>query len=207
MRSNNQNKRSRNRGGSNRRQHGGGNPLTRNYESNGPDVKVRGNAATIAEKYVQLSRDAHSAGDSVLEQSYLQFAEHYSRIISAAQAYQQAQNQQRQERQEKEKQEKLRQEKEQAQEQTDEIADEKANNGVASDEQDLTKANEENTEAKDLDDNLEKAPKPKKNRKNQAKAKKLDNTDKKSEQAKEKTAENELPAFLTNEAMNPNMAK
>jgi len=61
------------------------NPLSRNYESNGPDVKVRGNAAHVAEKYVQLARDAHVSGDSVMAENYLQHAEHYFRIVSAAQ--------------------------------------------------------------------------------------------------------------------------
>ena len=61
------------------------NPLSRNFESNGPDVKVRGNAAHIAEKYLQLARDAQSSGDSVMAENYLQHAEHYFRIVSAAQ--------------------------------------------------------------------------------------------------------------------------
>ncbi|MEQ8935536.1 MAG: DUF4167 domain-containing protein, partial [Amphiplicatus sp.] len=65
---------------------GGGNPLSRSYESNGPDVKIRGNAAHIAEKYTQLSRDAASVGDNVMAENYLQHAEHYLRIILAAQA-------------------------------------------------------------------------------------------------------------------------
>jgi hypothetical protein len=67
----------------------GPNPLTRSYESNGPDVKVRGTPQHIAEKYVQLARDAHSASDNVMAESYLQHAEHYYRIIAAAQAAQQ----------------------------------------------------------------------------------------------------------------------
>ncbi|MCF6326972.1 MAG: DUF4167 domain-containing protein [Devosiaceae bacterium] len=67
--------------------------MTRSYESNGPDVRVRGNAAHVAEKYVQLSRDANSSGDSVAAENYLQHAEHYFRIISAAQAQQLAQQQ------------------------------------------------------------------------------------------------------------------
>src|SRR6185312_5629727 len=62
------------------------NPLSRNFESNGPDVKVRGNAAHIAEKYLQLARDAQSSGDPVLAENYLQHAEHYFRIVAAAQA-------------------------------------------------------------------------------------------------------------------------
>lgn len=64
----------------------GPNPLTRNYESNGPDVKIRGSAQQIAEKYAQLARDAQSAGDRVMVENYLQHAEHYNRIIAAAQA-------------------------------------------------------------------------------------------------------------------------
>ena len=62
------------------------NSLNRNYESNGPDVKIRGNAAHIAEKYSTLARDAQSSGDSVIAENYLQHAEHYNRIVLAAQA-------------------------------------------------------------------------------------------------------------------------
>jgi hypothetical protein len=61
----------------------GQNPLTRSFESNGPDVKVRGTPAHIAEKYMQLARDAQSSGDHVLAENYLQHAEHYNRIIFA----------------------------------------------------------------------------------------------------------------------------
>lgn len=89
MRPNNQNK-NRQRGRNGGRKHV--NPLSRNFESNGPDVKVRGNAAHIAEKYLQLARDAQSSGDSVMAENYLQHAEHYFRIVSSAQ---QAQNGQR----------------------------------------------------------------------------------------------------------------
>ena len=81
----NQNNKNRSRG----RNNNGGrkhiNPLSRNFESNGPDVKVRGNAAHIAEKYLQLARDAQSSGDSVMAENYLQHAEHYFRIVAAAQ--------------------------------------------------------------------------------------------------------------------------
>ncbi|MGV2979605.1 DUF4167 domain-containing protein [Camelimonas sp. ID_303_24] len=71
------------RGRSNRK---GPNPLTRSYESNGPDVKIRGTAQHIAEKYAQLARDAQVTGDPVASENYLQHAEHYFRIIAAAQA-------------------------------------------------------------------------------------------------------------------------
>ena len=73
---------------------GGGNPLSRVYESNGPDVKVRGTAQTVADKYLQLGRDAQSAGDIIMAESCFQFAEHYLRIVSAAQAYNQQSQQQ-----------------------------------------------------------------------------------------------------------------
>ena len=57
------------------------------YESNGPDVKVRGTAQTVADKYLQLARDAHSAGDTVMAEGYFQHAEHYLRIVAASQPY------------------------------------------------------------------------------------------------------------------------
>jgi hypothetical protein len=59
--------------------------LARNYESNGPDVKIRGTAAHIAEKYMSLARDALASGDMIAAESYFQHAEHYNRIIMAAQ--------------------------------------------------------------------------------------------------------------------------
>jgi len=77
-------------GGNNNRK--GPNPLTRNYESNGPDVKIRGSAQQIAEKYATLARDAMSSGDRVMAENYLQHAEHYNRIIAAAQAQMPIQN-------------------------------------------------------------------------------------------------------------------
>ena len=61
------------------------NPLTRVYESNGPDVKIRGTASHVAEKYVQLARDAQGSGDPVAAENYYQHAEHYFRLIAAAQ--------------------------------------------------------------------------------------------------------------------------
>jgi hypothetical protein len=76
---NGQNKRMRNR---NRK---GQNPMTRVYESNGPEVKIRGTASHIAEKYLQLARDAQGSGDPVGAENYYQHAEHYFRIIAAAQ--------------------------------------------------------------------------------------------------------------------------
>jgi len=80
---NGQNKRmrGRNRKGGHHHQ----NPLTRVYESNGQDVKIRGTASHIAEKYLQLARDAQSSGDPIAAENYYQHAEHYFRLIAAAQ--------------------------------------------------------------------------------------------------------------------------
>ena len=72
-------------GGSSHSNNGGGNSPNRVYESNGPDVKVRGTAQTVAEKYMQLGRDAQSSGDNVMAESYFQFSEHYFRVMAAAQ--------------------------------------------------------------------------------------------------------------------------
>jgi len=81
---NGQNKqRMRNRNNNNNRR--GQNPMTRVYESNGPDIKIRGTASHIAEKYLQLARDARSSGDPVAAENYYQHAEHYFRLIATAQ--------------------------------------------------------------------------------------------------------------------------
>src|SRR5213075_1386333 len=76
------------RGRNNNQQHNNRrnqNPLTRVYESNGPDVKIRGTANHVAEKYIQLARDATASGDPVAAENYYQHAEHYFRLIVAAQ--------------------------------------------------------------------------------------------------------------------------
>lgn len=49
-------------------------------------MKIRGNASHIAEKYSTLARDALAAGDTITAENFLQHAEHYNRIIMAAQA-------------------------------------------------------------------------------------------------------------------------
>jgi len=83
----NNNKRMRNRNNSNNNNNNrrGQNPMTRVFESNGPDIKIRGTASHVAEKYVQLARDARSSGDPVAAENYYQHAEHYFRLIAAAQ--------------------------------------------------------------------------------------------------------------------------
>ncbi|ABD86085.1 DUF4167 domain-containing protein [Rhodopseudomonas palustris] len=90
---NNNNKRLRNRNNNNSNNNNnnnnnnrrGQNPMTRVFESNGPDIKIRGTASHVAEKYVQLARDARSSGDPVAAENYYQHAEHYFRLIAAAQ--------------------------------------------------------------------------------------------------------------------------
>src|SRR6185369_6712309 len=84
----NNNKRMRNRNNNNNNNNNnrrGRNPMTRVFESNGPDIKIRGTASHVAEKYVQLARDARSSGDPVAAENYYQHAEHYFRLIAAAQ--------------------------------------------------------------------------------------------------------------------------
>ena len=87
MRNGQNNKRMRNRNNNNRNDGNrrGQNPMTRVFESNGPDIKIRGTASHVAEKYVQLARDARSSGDPVAAENYYQHAEHYFRLIAAAQ--------------------------------------------------------------------------------------------------------------------------
>lgn len=80
MKHNSTNRRSRGRGG-NRRPNGGNNRM-QVFDSNGPDIRIRGTAHQICEKYVTLAKDARSSGDYVTAESYLQHAEHYQRIIS-----------------------------------------------------------------------------------------------------------------------------
>ncbi len=67
-------------GGGGNHNHNHGN---RSLESNGPDVKIRGTAAQIYEKYAQFARDAQSGGDRVKYENYLQHAEHYFRVMAA----------------------------------------------------------------------------------------------------------------------------
>jgi hypothetical protein len=82
MKHNNSNRRSRGRSGNNNARRGsGGNNRAQVFDSNGPDVRIRGTAHQISEKYDTLAKDARSAGDYVLAESYLQHAEHYLRII------------------------------------------------------------------------------------------------------------------------------
>jgi hypothetical protein len=81
-------------GGSGIRHHATGNiPLNRNhvFDSSGPDLRIRGTAQQLFEKYLQLGRDATGSGDRVMAESYFQHAEHYFRILNAINAQQQQQ--------------------------------------------------------------------------------------------------------------------
>jgi hypothetical protein len=82
-------------GGGPVRHHSGGNvPLNRNhvFDSSGPDIRIRGTAQQLFEKYLQLGRDATSSGDRVTAEAFFQHAEHYFRILNAMnQAQQQGQ--------------------------------------------------------------------------------------------------------------------
>lgn len=59
--------------------------INRAFDSNGPDVRIRGTANQIYDKYLALARDASSAGDRVKAENYLQHAEHYFRVLRAMQ--------------------------------------------------------------------------------------------------------------------------
>ena len=92
MRQGPSNRRARGRGSNSGRR---GNLPNRNqtFDSNGPDVRIRGTAFQVNEKYQALARDASASGDRIMAENYLQHAEHYYRIIAAindAQSQQQA---------------------------------------------------------------------------------------------------------------------
>jgi uncharacterized protein DUF4167 len=84
-------------GGGQQYRHGGHQPMNRNhvFDSNGPDMRLRGTAQQLFEKYLQLGRDATGAGDRVMAESYFQHAEHYFRILNAMSQAQQQPHQHR----------------------------------------------------------------------------------------------------------------
>jgi Domain of unknown function (DUF4167) len=53
------------------------------FDSNGPSVKIRGNAYQVFERYIALAREASSAGDRIAAENLYQHAEHYYRIMQA----------------------------------------------------------------------------------------------------------------------------
>ncbi len=70
------------RGRPHRKQHGGA-PRQGNFDSSGPEGRIRGNAHQVYEKYIGLARDALSSGDRIAAETYYQYAEHYYRIVNA----------------------------------------------------------------------------------------------------------------------------
>jgi hypothetical protein len=62
--------------------------MNRTFDSTGPEIKIRGSASHVYEKYLQLARDANAAGDRVAAENYLQHAEHYWRIMAVSQPQQ-----------------------------------------------------------------------------------------------------------------------
>ncbi len=82
------NKRGRN---NHQRRRQGVNP-NRALDSNGPDVRIRGTAQQIYDKYLALARDATSSGDRVKAENYFQHAEHYFRVLRSIQGPQAAQS-------------------------------------------------------------------------------------------------------------------
>ena len=77
MRTGPNNRRPRSRGNGNRRHSPS---RVQNFESKGPEIRVRGNAQKLVEKYLQLARDATSMGDYVTAENFSQHAEHYHRL-------------------------------------------------------------------------------------------------------------------------------
>ena len=82
MRSNNY-KRNRNRNQNRRNGHGSSSKST-NIDSSGPDVRVRGNAIQVNEKYMALANDASMSGDRIKAESFFQYADHYYRVYMLA---------------------------------------------------------------------------------------------------------------------------
>ena len=83
MRPNSNFKRNRNRNQS--RRNGNGSPnKSNNFDSSGPDIRVRGNAIQVNEKYLALANDASTSGDRIKAEGFFQYAEHYYRVFMLA---------------------------------------------------------------------------------------------------------------------------
>ncbi len=70
-------------------------PRNQSVDSSGPSVRIRGNTYQVLEKYLALARDATASGDRISAENYFQHAEHYFRVVNAANGGQN-QNRQRQ---------------------------------------------------------------------------------------------------------------
>ncbi|MDD9902254.1 MAG: DUF4167 domain-containing protein [Rhodospirillaceae bacterium] len=88
MRQGQNSKRSRGRSGGRRN----GSPRHQSFDSNGPSIRIRGNAHQVYEKYIQLARDANAAGDRITAENMYQHAEHYYRIMNVDDGDSQRQN-------------------------------------------------------------------------------------------------------------------
>ncbi len=80
MRHGTSNRRHRNRNNNGGRRNN--NQRSQVHDSNGPDVRIRGTAHQVAEKYLALAKDATASGDRIVAENYYQHAEHYIRIIN-----------------------------------------------------------------------------------------------------------------------------
>lgn len=150
----------RNRGNQRRRP---GQNINRAFDSNGPEVKIRGTATQIYDKYVTLARDAQSAGDRIRAESLLQHAEHYYRVMKSMAPTEQPRQPQQQQ-------------------QPDPSGEDQPDmKDVAKDEPAKEKAEDASGDSKD--DDGEDAPKPKRTRRKRISRKATDD---------EKTAESEV---------------
>ena len=86
----------------------------RHYESNGPDVRIRGSAQQILDKYLQYARDAQTSGDRVKAEALFQHAEHYARIVAEFERVREAERQEREQREAAKAEERAQQEAERA---------------------------------------------------------------------------------------------
>ena len=84
MRSNNNYKRNRNRNQSRRNANGLSNNKSNNFDSSGPEIRVRGSAVQVNEKYIALGNDASMSGDRIKAEAYYQHADHYYRVFMLA---------------------------------------------------------------------------------------------------------------------------
>lgn len=77
----------RNRGRNNNGNHPNNRPRMphrmQTFDSNGPSVKIRGNAYQVFERYIALAREAAASGDRIAAENFYQHAEHYFRIMNA----------------------------------------------------------------------------------------------------------------------------
>ena len=93
MRQGNNSRRSRGRGNGKRQPRG-----SNQIDSHGPEVRVRGTAQQVFDKYLALGRDATSTGDRIVAENMFQHAEHYSRMLALAQENTEQRNDTREER-------------------------------------------------------------------------------------------------------------